>query len=88
MDPVCTFLFSIIVIFSTLRLLKDSIYIVMEAFPNNIDYNSILRSLQGLNGVRHVHSLNVWSLTLNTNVLTVHLAVGKFILLNNILIQY
>lgn len=50
----------------------------MEAFPSNLDYNSLLRSLQGLNGVRHVHSLNVWSLTLDTNALTVHLAVGKF----------
>lgn len=87
MDPVCTFLFSIIVIFSTLRLLKDSIYIVMEAFPNNIDYNSILRSLQGLNGVRHVHSLNVWSLTLNSNVLTVHLAVDDSVDRDVVLLQ-
>lgn len=77
MDPICTFLFSIIVICSTLKLVKDSVYIVMEAFPLNYDYNAILMSLQGLNGIRHVHSLCVWSLTLDTNVLTVHLAVGK-----------
>mgnify|MGYP002716858848 FL=1 len=76
MDPVCTFLFSIIVICSTLKLLKNSVYILMDGFPNNIEYNNILMSLQSLNGVRHVHSLCVWSLTVGKNVLIVHLAVG------------
>ncbi|EEB11130.1 zinc transporter, putative [Pediculus humanus corporis] len=75
MDPVCTFLFSIIVICSTLKLLKNSVYILMDGFPNNIEYNNILMSLQSLNGVRHVHSLCVWSLTVGKNVLIVHLAV-------------
>lgn len=77
MDPVCTFLFSVIVICSTLKLLKDSLYVVMEACPNNINYNNVLKNLKGLNGVRYVHNLCVWSLTINTNILTVHLIIGK-----------
>ncbi|KAL0268624.1 UNVERIFIED_CONTAM: hypothetical protein PYX00_010484 [Menopon gallinae] len=75
MDPVCTFLFSVIVICSTLKLLKDSVYIVMEACPSSINYNNVLVNLKGLNGVRFVHNLCIWSLTINTNVLTVHLVI-------------
>lgn len=77
MDPVCTFVFSIIVIFSTLRLLRDCLNILMEGVPKSIEYNNILVSLQGLNGVLQVHGLSVWSLTVDKNVLNVHLAVGK-----------
>ncbi|KAK6619939.1 hypothetical protein RUM44_006339 [Polyplax serrata] len=75
MDPVCTFVFSIIVIFSTLRLLRDCLNILMEGVPKSIEYNNILVSLQGLNGVLQVHGLSVWSLTVDKNVLNVHLAV-------------
>lgn len=34
--------------------------------------------LVGINGVKHVHSLNIWSLTLSKTALTVHLAIGMW----------
>lgn len=36
-DPICTFLFSILVLFTTIPIMKECIKVFMEATPNNID---------------------------------------------------
>jgi zinc transporter 2 len=82
-DPICTFLFSVVVLTTTLPVLRDAFHILMEGFPRHLDYAAIASNLNALDGVRTVHNLHVWSLTLNKNALAVHLAVGE--LLNNIL---
>lgn len=79
MDPMCTFLFSVIVLSSTIKLWKDSIFILMEGFPRNVEYSDILMSLKNLNGVCQVHNLCVWSLSLDKNILMVHLVIGIII---------
>lgn len=76
-DPICTFLFSLLVLATTLPVLKDATHILMEGFPQNLDYTAIASNLHALDGVKAVHNLHVWSLTLNKNALAVHLAVGE-----------
>lgn len=76
-DPICTFLFSFLVLCTTFSILKDSAYILMEGFPKNIEYSMLQNVLQSIEGVRMVHSLHVWSLTVSKNALAVHLAIGK-----------
>ncbi|KAJ9586284.1 hypothetical protein L9F63_020078 [Diploptera punctata] len=74
-DPVCTFFFSLLVLVTTFPVLRDAAHVLMEGFPQQLDYTVISNSLQALNGVCTVHSLHVWSLTLNKIALTAHLTV-------------
>ncbi|PSN40031.1 hypothetical protein C0J52_17088 [Blattella germanica] len=74
-DPVCTFLFSVVVLATTIPVLRDTSHVLMEGFPRHLDYALIANNLCSVEGVRAVHSLHVWSLTLNKNALSVHLAV-------------
>ncbi|XP_069703707.1 proton-coupled zinc antiporter SLC30A2-like [Periplaneta americana] len=76
-DPICTFLFSLLVLATTLPVLRDAAHVLMEGFPRHLDYSLIVSSLHSLEGVQAVHSLHVWSLTLNKNALAVHLAVDR-----------
>lgn len=76
-DPICTFLFSALVLFTTISILKDAILILMEGFPRDLTYTSVKTALQSIKGVRMIHSLHVWSLTLDRNALAVHLAVDE-----------
>lgn len=62
--------------------MRDTINILMESVPLNIDYDNVVDVLLNLEGVRHVHSLHIWSLTTSKTALTVHLAVGKSKLYN------
>ena len=75
-DPILTFVFGFLVVVTTFPVLKDLSWILMEGTPRDISYKELLVDLEGLPGVRTVHSLNVWSLTMDKNALSVHLGVG------------
>lgn len=50
-DPLITFLFSIIVICTTVKIFKQSAKILLEAVPCHISYENFLSDLKCINGV-------------------------------------
>jgi zinc transporter 2 len=84
-DPICTFIFSILVLFTTLAILRDAMGILMEAKPDGYEYDRILGALQALNGVKAVHSLHVWSLSAEKVALSVHLAIDESVSQDDVL---
>lgn len=76
-DPICTFIFSALVLVTTVTILKDAVLILMEGFPRDLNYAAVKTALQSIKGVRMAHSLHVWSLTIDRNALAVHLAVDS-----------
>lgn len=76
-DPICTFLFSMIVIFTTVRIFRDSMRILMDAVPANISVEKLRTELGCINGVKSVHELNVWSISTGLNVMTVCLMIAN-----------
>ncbi|KAG0004452.1 hypothetical protein BGZ80_006073 [Entomortierella chlamydospora] len=72
-DPICTFFFSILVLFTTYRLVWDSLGILMEGTPTHIDPEEIESSLLEIPGVTLVHDLHVWNLTAGKPSMAVHL---------------
>ena len=76
-DPICTYIFSIIVGFTTIRILKDCISVLMEGSPFDFDINRLESDLKGINGVVDIHDLHVWSLSLGKVSLSCHIS-SKF----------
>ena len=74
-DPACTVLFSIIVFFTTVTVLRDSVLILLESKPSSKDYDAIYSDLKSLAHVVKIHDLHIWSLTTDQQILSVHLAV-------------
>nr|XP_054750133.1 proton-coupled zinc antiporter SLC30A2-like [Lytechinus pictus] len=73
-DPICTFLFSILVLITTLTVLRDALNVLMEGVPRHINYPTLKNDLDTLPGVKFAHSLHVWSLTTSKAAIAVHLA--------------
>ncbi|CAB3986476.1 Zinc transporter 2 [Paramuricea clavata] len=71
-DPICTFLFSIIVLFTTITVLRDALHVLMEGTPKGIDLDEIKERLEKIEGVTALHDLHVWSLTVGTAALSAH----------------
>ncbi|XP_051016508.1 proton-coupled zinc antiporter SLC30A8 isoform X2 [Acomys russatus] len=71
-DPVCTFIFSVLVLASTITILKDFTILLMEGVPKGLSYNSVKELILGVDGVISVHNLHIWSLTVNQVILSVH----------------
>ena len=77
-DPVCTFLFSILVMCTTFPVVKKCILIVMEGAPVNFDMVALTKDIWDLNTEGHediidVHDLHVWAISVGKNALTVHI---------------
>jgi zinc transporter 2 len=72
-DPICTYIFSIIVVFTTIRILKDCVSVLMEGSPIKFDMQKLENDLHDLNGVLEVHDLHVWSLSVGKLSLSCHI---------------
>lgn len=74
-DPICTFLFSILVLVTTYTILKDVLNVFMEGMPNNINFLDVQKMLLETSGVVTVHNLRIWSLSLDKVAMSAHLAI-------------
>jgi len=72
-DPITTFVFSLLVLFTTTRLIKQSIGVLMEGVPEGIDPEAVESALSQVRGVAEVHDLHIWSLSVGKPSLSVHL---------------
>ncbi|KAI7686433.1 Zinc transporter 2 [Sarcoptes scabiei] len=76
-DPICTYIFSIIVLLTTLAILRDVLNVLMEGIPKGIDIKEVQKTLHNIEGVRKVHNLRIWSLSMDKAALSTHLAIEK-----------
>uniref|UniRef100_A0A8C5SVP0 Probable proton-coupled zinc antiporter SLC30A3 n=1 Tax=Laticauda laticaudata TaxID=8630 RepID=A0A8C5SVP0_LATLA len=74
-DPVSTFLFSVFVLGSTLTILRDVFRVLMEGTPRGVEFQAVKETLLSVKGVKQVHNLHLWALTLSHHVVAVHVAV-------------
>ena len=72
-DPICTYIFSIIVGLTTIRILKDCIFVLMEGSPVDIDIEELEKDLKEIKGVKEIHDLHVWSLSMGKISLSCHI---------------
>jgi zinc transporter 2 len=72
-DPICTFVFSIIIIFTTIRILRECIAVLMEGSPVEFNIDKLKHDLKRVKGVIEVHDLHVWSLSVGKLSLSCHL---------------
>ncbi|XP_046331868.1 zinc transporter 1-like [Haliotis rufescens] len=73
-DPVMSILLVIIIISTTIPLLKDSSYILLQAVPKHIRTKAILRKIEKLPGIVAIHEFHIWQLAGNRIVATAHLS--------------
>uniref|UniRef100_A0A3Q4GHT6 Probable proton-coupled zinc antiporter SLC30A3 n=1 Tax=Neolamprologus brichardi TaxID=32507 RepID=A0A3Q4GHT6_NEOBR len=73
-DPICTFLFSLLVIGTTLPVTKDVFRILLEGAPRDVSFGAVRELLLSVGGVTAIHSLHMWSLNTTHSLLSVHLA--------------
>ena len=72
-DPICTYIFSIIVGFTTINILKDCLFVLMEGSPVDVDIEGLEKDLQEIKGVKEIHDLHVWSLSIGKMSLSCHI---------------
>uniref|UniRef100_A0A8C4JQ54 Proton-coupled zinc antiporter SLC30A8 n=1 Tax=Dromaius novaehollandiae TaxID=8790 RepID=A0A8C4JQ54_DRONO len=73
-DPVCTFVFSIFVLATTITILRDILIVLMEGTTKGLTYDSVKERILAVEKVESIHNLHLWSLTMNQTILSAHVA--------------
>ncbi|XP_010174577.1 zinc transporter 8 [Antrostomus carolinensis] len=73
-DPICTFVFSIFVLATTITILRDILIVLMEGTAKGLVYDAVKARILAVEKVESVHNLQLWSLTMNQTILSAHVA--------------
>ncbi|XP_013157710.1 proton-coupled zinc antiporter SLC30A8 [Falco biarmicus] len=73
-DPICTFLFSIFVLATTITISRDILFVLMEGTSKGFAYDAVKARILAIEKVESVHNLHLWSLTMNQTILSAHVA--------------
>lgn len=74
-DPLLSLVICALILFSTLRLLRESLHVLMEGVPRHLDVTSVGRQLAAIPGVRSVHDLHIWTPAAGRAALSAHVVV-------------
>ncbi|SHF27769.1 cobalt-zinc-cadmium efflux system protein [Mariniphaga anaerophila] len=77
LDPLITVLVGVYIIWHTWGIVKETVDILMQAVPNNIDLDEIKKQVEQIDGVADIHHLHVWKLDDSQVHLEAHLNLKK-----------
>lgn len=73
LDPLVSVLIGFLILWSAWSIVRESVEILMEGTPTDIDMEAMIRDITSVDGVHNVHDLHVWSITQNMRTLSAHL---------------
>ena len=76
LDPLLGVSIALVILYSTLHLLRDSSGLAIDAVPKDIDPHAVESYLAQLPGVREVHDLHIWPMSTTETALTAHLVMS------------
>jgi len=74
-DPVISIVLSVYVLKEVYGLLKDTVNILMESVPEDIDFEEVKSALNSMAGVIGVNDLHIWQTDSNSRFLSAHLEI-------------
>lgn len=75
LDPVASALIGLLILWNSWLILRETVDILLESTPRDIEMSAMVRDLMQIEGVRGVHDLHVWSLSQRLRMLSAHIVV-------------
>lgn len=72
-DPLCSVLISFVIIVSAWRLILESVNVLLEGTPRNIELAAVEAAILDVKGVAGVHDLHVWTISSGIDALSAHI---------------
>ncbi len=76
-DPILSLVVALLILRSTLALLKESTGVLLEGVPGHVSYEAVGRALAAIPGVTDVHDLHVWRMSAERVALSAHLMLAE-----------
>jgi cobalt-zinc-cadmium efflux system protein len=76
-DAVASLAVAVLIVPRTVALLRESVDVLLEATPKNVDLGDVERHIREAPGVVDVHDLHAWTITSGMNVVSAHVVLGE-----------
>lgn len=71
-DPLISVLISVLILFSSGRLLKETVHILDEGIPDGMTATGVAETMKAVSGVAEVHDLHIWTVSPGFIALSAH----------------
>jgi cobalt-zinc-cadmium efflux system protein len=75
-DPIVAALISVMIVLWSVRLIRDSVRILLESAPSHIRLEDLSGAIRGVHGVADVHDLHIWVITSRMYMMSAHVTLG------------
>ena len=72
-DPIITIVFALGIVYGSGKIIKQTIAILMESAPAEVDAHAVERDLLSIPGVKEIHDLHIWSVSTKKIALSAHI---------------
>jgi cobalt-zinc-cadmium efflux system protein len=72
-DVLLTCIIGIMIFWSSFLVIRDAVWIFLEAVPRGMDFDEVLKGIEQIPRVRGVHDLHIWSLSSTEVALSCHI---------------
>ncbi len=72
-DQIVSFIIGILILIGSWELLTQTINILLEATPENIDYEEVKKALKNVEHIKDVHDLHIWTIASGIPALSAHI---------------
>lgn len=76
-DPIISVIIAVVIMFSTWGLFKESLKLMLDGIPKDIDLNQLKQEIETMQAVNDMHHIHVWGLSSTLNALTAHVVLDK-----------
>ncbi|MFD5746615.1 cation diffusion facilitator family transporter [Streptomyces sp. NPDC127033] len=76
-DPIVGLLIGLMIVPRTVKLLRETVNVLLEAAPKDVDMSEVRAHMLALPGVADVHDLHAWTITSGMPVLSAHVVVDQ-----------
>lgn len=76
LDPLVSVLIGVLIVVSSGRVLKESVYILAERMPDGMTASMVAKAMHAVPGVNAVHDLHVWTVAPGYISLSAHVTVA------------
>ena len=72
LDPIVSIVIAVVILFSTFKLLKESLCMVLDGVPESVDKQKIIEHINGMTEIEGWHHLHIWPVSTTENAATLH----------------
>jgi cobalt-zinc-cadmium efflux system protein len=76
LDPIISFLIGCAIFWGAWRVLRESTHILLEGTPRGLKTSDVVETIRGIEGVKDVHHLNIWTICSHVIALSAHIDIS------------